>query len=72
MHKETARLASYPSGHIEGFPDAFKNVFRQFYDSFDTEGNYEFARLEDGLREMILSECIFESAMSRTWVEVES
>lgn len=71
MHKETASLASYPSGHIEGFPDAFKNVFRQFYDSFDTEGNYEFARLEDGLREMILSDCIFESAMSNSWVEVE-
>ena len=64
-------LASYPSGHIEGFPDAFKNVFRQFYDSFDMEGTYEFARLEDGLREMILSDCIFESAMSKAWVEVE-
>lgn len=72
MHKETAGLASYPSGHIEGFPDAFKNVFRQFYDSFDKEGDYEFARLEDGLREMILSDCIFESAMSKTWVDVES
>ena len=71
MHKEAALLASYPSGHIEGFPDAFKNVFRQFYDSFDMEGNYEFARLEDGLREMILSDCIFESAMSKAWVEVE-
>ena len=71
MHKETASLPSYPSGHIEGFPDAFKNVFRQFYDSFDTDGNYEFARLEDGLREMILSDCIFESAMSNSWVEVE-
>lgn len=71
MHKEAALLASYPSGHIEGFPDAFKNVFRQFYDSFDMEGNYEFACLEDGLREMILSDCIFESAMSKAWVEVE-
>lgn len=46
-------------------------MFRQFYDSFDMEGNYEFARLEDGLREMILSDCIFESAMSKEWVEVE-
>ena len=71
MHKEAALLASYPSGHIEGFPDAFKNVFRQFYDSFDMKGNYEFACLKDGLREMILSDCIFESAMSKAWVEVE-
>lgn len=71
MHPETGRLASYPSGHIEGFPDAFKNVFRQFYDSIETEGSYDFAGLEDGLREMILSDCIYESAMDRKWVEVE-
>lgn len=71
MHPETGRLASYPSGHIEGFPDAFKNVFRQFYDSIETEGSYDFAGLEDGLREMILSDCIYESAMDRKWVEVK-
>lgn len=71
MHRETGRLASYPSGHIEGFPDAFKNVFRQFYDSIEKPGTYDFARLEDGLREMVLSDCIFESAMEKKWVDVE-
>lgn len=71
MHAEAAGLASYPSGHVEGFPDAFKNVFRQFYDSIEKNGQYDFARLEDGLREMVLSDCIYESAMSKTWVEVK-
>lgn len=70
MHSEAAELASYPSGHVEGFPDAFKNVFRQFYDSFGKDKVYDFACLKDGLREMILSDCVFESAMRRTWVEV--
>lgn len=70
MHQESAKLASYPSGHIEGFPDAFKNIFRQFYDSFDGTRKGEFARLEDGLREMMLCEAVYDSAMSSSWVEV--
>ncbi|MFT3983533.1 MAG: Gfo/Idh/MocA family oxidoreductase [Lachnospiraceae bacterium] len=70
LHPEAAALASYPSGHIEGFPDAFKNFFKQFYASLDRTGNYDYACLKDGLREMILCDSIFESAMNRTWVEV--
>lgn len=70
MHPAAARLASYPSGHIEGFPDAFKNVFRQFYDSLEREGQYDYAQLKDGLREMILCDKIYDSAMREAWVEV--
>lgn len=70
LHRETTKLVSYPSGHIEGFADAFKNVFRQFYDSFEGYEKGEFARLEDGLREMILCEAVYDSAMSNSWVEV--
>ncbi len=67
----SAKLASYPSGHIEGFADAFKNVFRQFYSNLSNpDGDYEFARLEDGLREMKLCEAVFESAQTEQWVEV--
>lgn len=71
LHPEAAALSSYPSGHIEGFPDAFKNVFRQFYDSFDREEDYDYAKLRDGLREMVLCECVFESACRKAWVEVD-
>ncbi|MBQ8305167.1 MAG: Gfo/Idh/MocA family oxidoreductase [Blautia sp.] len=71
LHPLAARLGSYPSGHIEGFADAFKNVFRQFYGSLtDPDGVYEYATLEDGLREMKLCDAVFESAKSETWVEV--
>ena len=46
MHGQAASLASYPSGHIEGFADAFKNVFRQFYSSLTaSDGVYEYATL---------------------------
>lgn len=70
MHPAAARLAGYPSGHIEGFPDAFKNVFRQFYDSLDRPGDYSFARLTDGLRQMELCECVYQSATTHQWVDM--
>ena len=70
LHGGAAKLASYPSGHVEGFADAFKQMFRQFYDSLDGTEKGEFARLEDGLREMRLCEAVYESAMSDSWVEV--
>ncbi|WP_072523731.1 Gfo/Idh/MocA family protein [Clostridium sp. Marseille-P3244] len=69
MHAGPAKLASYPSGHIEGFPDAFKNVFRQFYTSLEVPGDYDYAGLEDGLRDMVLCDKIFESAQKKCWVE---
>lgn len=71
MHREAAALASYPSGHTEGFPDAFKNVFRQFYQSLGEEGNYDYATMEDGLHEMRLCDAVFRSAVSGEWVTVE-
>ncbi|MDO5540754.1 MAG: Gfo/Idh/MocA family oxidoreductase [Eubacteriales bacterium] len=72
LHDRASRLGSYPSGHVEGFGDAFKNVFRQFYDSLlMPEGEYEYAKMEDGLREMLLCDAVFESAQSEKWVEVQ-
>ena len=72
LDPRAARLGSYPSGHIEGFADAFKNVFRQFYGSLEQpDGDYEFARISDGLREMLLCDAVFESAQKGEWTQVE-
>lgn len=70
MHRHAAANASYPSGHIEGFPDAFKNGFRQFYTSLTQEGDYDYATLEDGLRETVLCDAVFQSAQQGAWVDV--
>jgi len=70
LHPQAAALCSYPSGHVEGFADAFKQVFKQFYESFDGGKKGEFARLEDGLRKMLLCDAVHKSARSSSWVEV--
>lgn len=67
----TETMISYPVGHTEGYPDAFKQCFRQFYASItEPEDVYDFATFEDGLRSTILAERIYESAKSQSWVSV--
>lgn len=31
MNADVAASAHFPGGHIEGWPDAFKNMMQQFY-----------------------------------------
>ena len=71
LSPETQKIVDYPGGHVEGFPDTFKQCFRQVYSSIADKGkDYDFATFEDGYRQMILEEKIFESANSGKWVKV--
>lgn len=71
LSPETQKIVDYPGGHVEGFPDTFKQCFRQVYKSIENKGeNYDFATFEDGYRQMILEEKIFESANLGKWVKI--
>lgn len=66
-------VVDYPGGHVEGYADTFKQNFKKFYGAL-TGGvavNGEFATFEDGYREMLLNEKVYESAQKRAWVKVE-
>ena len=72
VHPDSRDIVAYPIGHLEGFPDAFKQNFRQVYESIaDKNRSYDYANAEDGLHEMILCEKIFESNEKQQWVSVE-
>lgn len=63
---------SYPGGHVEGFPDTFKQNFKSIYaaiESGDT-GKRVSANFEDGLREMELCEAVVKSAKKGRWIKV--
>ncbi|MFA9379448.1 MAG: Gfo/Idh/MocA family protein [Acetanaerobacterium sp.] len=67
----TSGMISYPGGHSEGFPDAFKQGFSQFYRSIeDKTGTYDYATFASGLREMRLCEAIVASARGDRWVDI--
>lgn len=68
----TASIVSYPGGHAEGFPDAFKQNFQAIYNSIRGEKSVNpFATFEDGLHMMKVCDAIYESAHTGRWVKVD-
>jgi predicted dehydrogenase len=71
-----AAMAHYPGGHVEGFPDTFKQLYIDVY-RWITEGRTdgrspEFPTFGDGDREVRLCEAIARSASDGRWTEVAS
>lgn len=66
-------IATYPGGHNEGFPDSFKQCFREFY-TYIGAGDFAaprpFPTFSDGHREIQLCEAILASHRRRGWVTV--
>ncbi len=72
LEPAAARTSSYPGGHVEGFPDTFKQNFTAIYGAIadgDT-GKRDFARFEDGLREMRILEAVVKSVRTNGWVRL--
>lgn len=72
LSERAQSVIGYPGGHVEGFPDTFKAQFGKFYDAVKAKdvSKRDFANFEDGLREMILNEKVYESAQKRAWVKI--
>jgi len=75
---ERARaFAHFPGGHIEGYPDGFKNLVTRFY-AFIRDGRdphkdaADFPTFEDGHRAALVVDAILKSAKERAWVAVAS
>jgi predicted dehydrogenase len=73
VYPETMPLIDYPGGHNEGFPDTFKQIFKEVYSYISGERSASacFPTFKDGLREIVLCETIMESNKNRTWIKVK-
>ena len=64
---------NYPGGHNEGFPDAFKQCFRAFYE-YIAAGDFSakplYPTFAEGHREVALCEAILASHQKQQWVKV--
>lgn len=68
-----SHLSAYPGGHFEGFADAFKHAFIDFYQHLQNdEYTPSYATFEDGLYITKIIQAVFESAKQNKWIEVES
>jgi predicted dehydrogenase len=65
------RFVSFPGGHVEGFPDTFKQCFRAFYGHIRSGAPAEFPTFTDGHREILLCEAILRSHREGRWVDVK-
>jgi predicted dehydrogenase len=67
-----AGYLDYPAGHVEGFPDTFKMLFRSIYGVIAAGGQGErlFATAQDGHHEVAVCEAILKSNQAKAWVKV--
>lgn len=74
MNRDVANSAHFPGGHIEGWPDAFKNMMAQFYRAVQTgvmPENPVFATFHDGADVMYIIDAIVKSHQQQGWVSVD-
>jgi predicted dehydrogenase len=73
MSPEARGYAAYPGGHIEGYPDTFAQLFKDFY-GYIAAGNFKatrsFPTFETGHEELVLCDVISASARERRWITV--
>ncbi len=66
-----AGFMDYPPGHVEGFPDTFKMLFRSVYGQIATgQKSGLFADVKAGHEEVAVCEAIMASNKSRGWAKV--
>lgn len=73
LSEEARKIASYPGGHNEGFPDTFKQLTAKVY-AYMRAGNFDaapdFPTFADGHYELVLCEAIEKSAREGNWVKI--
>ncbi|WP_226068526.1 Gfo/Idh/MocA family protein [Dickeya zeae] len=75
MNADVSGQAHFPGGHIEGWPDAFKNMMLRFY-TYIREGKQpqidpcEFATFHDGATIMFIIDAIVRSHREQRWVAI--
>jgi len=71
VDEAAASIISYPGGHAEGFPDAFKQNFTAIYNGIRGQKPINpFATFEDGLHMMEVVDALYKSAKSGRWEKV--
>lgn len=76
MQCDVAGSAHFPAGHIEGWPDAFKNMMLSFYQAVRAGAmpdarSRRFASFYEGADVMYIVEAILRSHQQQRWVSVE-
>ncbi|WP_350312553.1 Gfo/Idh/MocA family oxidoreductase [Dickeya fangzhongdai] len=75
MNADVSSQAHFPGGHIEGWPDAFKNMMLRFY-TYLRDGKQpqvdpcDFATFHDGATIMFIIDAIVRSHQEQRWIAI--
>ena len=70
LSEDAARLCVLPSGHPQGYQDAFNAFVADSYAAVAGENPDGLPRFADGLRAVRVTEAVIDSAESGTWIEM--
>ncbi|WP_147197120.1 Gfo/Idh/MocA family protein [Pantoea sp. CCBC3-3-1] len=75
LNRDVAGQARFPGGHIEGWPDAFRNMMQKFYQAVEQgkpplRGEASFATFYEGAQVMSIVDAIVTSHHQQRWVNV--
>jgi predicted dehydrogenase len=70
LSADAARLCVVPSGHPQGYQDAFNAFVADSYAAVVGESPDGLPRFEDGLRAVRITDAVIDSAESGTWIEM--
>lgn len=74
MQPSAARLALYPAGHVEGFPDTFRALFSRVYADVAAGGpaaETAYPTFADGHDAVCVTEAVAESSATGRWTPVK-
>jgi predicted dehydrogenase len=69
-----ATSGDYPAGHVQGFPDTFKALFRAVYRavaSTNPPAAPDYPTFDDGVEQAVIADAIAASAQSGTWTPID-
>jgi predicted dehydrogenase len=73
-HPDAARITGYPGGHVEGYPDTFRALFKEVYEDVARGGpaaNPTYPTFADGHDILLVTEAIARSSQEERWITVQ-
>ena len=70
---DAARTAAYPGGHVEGYPDTFRALFKEVYQDVangEPALDLTYPTFADGLDALLVTEAVARSSEEQRWVTV--
>ncbi|HEY2556375.1 MAG TPA: Gfo/Idh/MocA family oxidoreductase [Diaminobutyricibacter sp.] len=71
LHDDAARLCVVPSGHPQGYQDAFNAFVADTYAAIGGDTPDGLPRFVDGLRAVRVTDAVIDAAESGSWIEIE-